>query len=63
LTNKILLQPFTLAECEQFARENNLGLSRYQLVENYMIMGGVPFYWSMLKRELSLAQNIDALFF
>jgi hypothetical protein len=63
LTNRILLQPFTLAECEQFASENKLGLSRYQIVENYMVMGGVPFYWSMIKRELSLAQNIDALFF
>jgi hypothetical protein len=42
---------------------NQLGLSRYQIVESYMIMGGIPFYWSMLKRELSLAQNIDTLFF
>ncbi len=63
LTDKILLQPFTLAECEQYSESNKLGLSRYQIVENYMIMGGIPFYWSLLKRELSLAQNIDALFF
>lgn len=63
LTNRILLQPFTLAECEQYSKANKLGLSRYQIVENYMIMGGIPFYWSMLNRELSLAQNIDALFF
>lgn len=63
LTNKILLQPFTLSECEQYSEMNRLGLSRYQMIENYMIMGGIPFYWSMLKRELSMAQNIDALFF
>lgn len=63
LTNKILLQPFTLAECEQYSEANNLGLSRYHIVENYMIMGGIPFYWSLLKRELSMPQNIDALFF
>jgi hypothetical protein len=63
LTNRILLQPFTLAECEQYVEAAHLGMSRYQIVENYMIMGGIPFYWSMLKRELSLAQNIDALFF
>ncbi|MDE7346817.1 MAG: ATP-binding protein, partial [Muribaculaceae bacterium] len=50
-------------ECEQYSEANNLGLSRYQIVENYMIMGGIPFYWSLLKRELSMAQNIDALFF
>lgn len=63
LTNKILLQPFTLAECEEFSESNQLGMSRYQMVENYMIMGGIPFYWSLLKRELSMAQNIDTLFF
>jgi hypothetical protein len=28
-----------------------------------MIMGGVPYYWSKLERERSLAQNVDALFF
>lgn len=63
LTDKILLQPFSLAECEQYVDVNQLGLSRYQIVENYMIMGGIPFYWSMLKRDKSLAQNIDYLFF
>ncbi len=63
LTNKILLQPFTLSECEEYVEANNLGLSRYQIVENYMIMGGIPFYWNMLNREQSLAQNIDSLFF
>jgi AAA+ ATPase superfamily predicted ATPase len=63
LTNRILLRPFTLAECEEFVDANSLGFSKYQIVENYMVMGGVPFYWSLLRKELSLAQNIDALFF
>lgn len=60
LTNKILLQPFSLLECEQYVLANNLGMSRYQIVENYMIIGGIPFYWSLLKKDLSMAQNIDA---
>lgn len=63
LTNKILLHPFTLAECERYSKTHQLGLSRYQLAEAYMIMGGIPFYWSMLQKDLSLAQNIDDLFF
>lgn len=63
LTNQILLRPFTLAECEQYVKDKKLGFSRYQIVENYMIMGGIPFYWSLLRREMSMAQNIDALFF
>ena len=28
-----------------------------------MILGGIPFYWSLLKKGLSLAQNIDLLLF
>ena len=28
-----------------------------------MIFGGIPYYWSLLRPDLSLAQNIDALFF
>jgi hypothetical protein len=26
-------------------------------------MGGIPYYWSLLKKGMSLAQNIDRLFF
>lgn len=63
LTNKILLRPFTLSECEQYSRTHKLNMSRYQLTEAYMVMGGIPFYWSLLKKNLSLAQNIDELFF
>ena len=28
-----------------------------------MAIGGIPFYMSLLKRGVSLAQNIDMLFF
>jgi hypothetical protein len=35
----------------------------YQIVECYMILGGIPFYWSLLKKGLSLSQNIDQLLF
>ena len=28
-----------------------------------MTMGGIPFYWSLLDRRQSIAQNIDSLFF
>jgi hypothetical protein len=38
-------------------------MNRRQLMECYMVMGGIPFYWSKLERGLSLAQNIDNLFF
>jgi hypothetical protein len=38
-------------------------MSRYQIAECYMVLGGIPFYWSMLEKGLSLAQNIDKIFF
>lgn len=63
VNTKIHLQPFTLRECEKYARHRKLGMNRRQLMECYMVMGGIPFYWSKLKREMSLAQNIDNLFF
>jgi len=63
LTERIHLAPFTLAECERFADVAGLNMSRKEITEAYMIMGGVPYYWSLLEREYSLAQNIGRIFF
>ena len=63
LTSSIHLEPFSLGECEDFAKIAQLGFSRTDIANAYMIFGGVPFYWSLLKRGESLAQNIDRLFF
>lgn len=63
VTQKIHLQPFTLNECEQYAKSKKFNMTRKQMVEAYMIMGGVPYYWSCLQASISLAQNIDQLFF
>ena len=63
LTRRIALSPFTLHECELFATARNLGYTREQILETYMILGGIPYYWSLLQRELSWSQNIDQLFF
>ena len=63
LTNRIKLVPFTLRECELFAKGANLAFGRKDILELYMILGGIPYYWSFLKKGLSVAQNIDQLFF
>ena len=34
-----------------------------QLAECYMILGGIPYYWHFLDKGLSVAQNVDELFF
>ena len=63
VTARILLEPFTLHECESFVRERGLEMSRRDVTECYMILGGIPFYWRHLVRGLSVAQNVDRLFF
>lgn len=62
VTKKIHLAPFTLRECEEFAQTRKLGLSRNNILEGYMAMGGVPLYWAKLDKGKSIAQNINDLF-
>ncbi len=63
LTGEIKLSPFTLKECEDFYRSRGIQMSRYNIAQAYMIMGGIPFYMNFFNPAYSLAQNIDALFF
>ena len=63
VTEQIALEPFTLRECELYAAERGLGLTRRQIAECYMVFGGVPFYWRMLRKGMSPAQDMDELFF
>lgn len=63
VTYEIKLNPFNLNECEQFYKSNNVNISRYDIVQSYMIFGGVPFYMGYIKPDMSFAQNIDELFF
>ena len=60
---KVPLRPFNLLECEQYMKSRNITMSRKQIIEGYMVMGGVPFYWKAMQKGLSLAQNIDQNFF
>ena len=63
VTYEIKLSPFTLNECEAFFQSRGIKLSRYDIVQSYMMLGGIPFYLNYFKRGFSLAQNIDRLFY
>ena len=63
ITRQLYLKPFTLHECELLAEADGLSLTRPQLMETYMILGGVPYYWNLLSRRTSLPQNIQELCF
>ena len=63
VTYEIKLSPFTLHECEAFYQSNQIRISRYDIVQSYMIFGGIPFYMGYFDGELSFAQNVDQILF
>lgn len=63
VTDKISLRPFYLNECEQFLENKGVVMDRYDILEGYMAMGGVPYYWDFVQSGKSMTQNIDAIFF
>lgn len=62
-TREIHLAPFNLAECSSFFKSKNIVMDNYDLLQCYMIMGGIPYYLNYMEKGISLAQNIDNLFF
>ncbi len=63
LTRRIYLRPFTLGECEELVHSQGIVMSHQQILDGYMIFGGIPFYWSLLRPGRSLAQEVDRLIF
>ena len=63
VTKQIHLSPFSLGETKKLADYLGLKLSKDQLFEGYMVFGGVPFYWGLLEKGKSVAQNIQELCF
>lgn len=64
VTRPIYLAPFTLAETEKFLNTiKRMDFGRKQVLDTYMILGGIPYYLDMLDRDLPLSINIDRLLF
>lgn len=63
VTQEMHLAPFTLKECEEYYREHGVVMDRYDQVQCYMAIGGIPYYMSFIDPGYSLAQNIDRLLF
>ena len=63
LTSRMKLAPFTLSECERFFQSKGITLSRYDIAQGYMVVGGIPYYLDYIRKGLSLVQNIDRMFF
>ncbi|MDR0853105.1 MAG: AAA family ATPase [Clostridiales Family XIII bacterium] len=63
VTQQILLEQFTLAECREYFERASMRVSDYDILESYMIFGGIPYYLSLMNKKLSIAQNVDKLCF
>lgn len=63
VTHQMRISPFSLAECEEYFNAVGCGYERAEILESYMVTGGVAFYMSLFNPHLSVAQNIDEIFF
>jgi AAA+ ATPase superfamily predicted ATPase len=63
ITRKIRLLPFNLQETEEFLQAWQVNLDRYQILQLYMIMGGIPHYLKEIHKGESSTQAIDRICF
>lgn len=63
VTRRLYLEPFTLAETEAYFNSLDAPFGRPDILDCYMLTGGVPFYLSLIDPQKSIPQNIDALCF
>ena len=59
VTRRIRLLPFTLSETETFLKSRRVELTRHQIVELYMVLGGIPHYLKEAEPGLSTPQIVD----
>ena len=62
-THQIYVAPFTLNESQRYFEVYGFGYRQKEIAECYMVMGGVAYYYSLMRPEESVAQNIDRLCF
>ena len=63
VTETIVVEPFYLGDCEKFYQSRGIAMTRQQMAEAYMILGGIPFYMDSMDKMYGLNQNIDRLLF
>jgi AAA+ ATPase superfamily predicted ATPase len=63
ITKTILLEPFSLHETKIYLKKRGIHLNDKQLLDIYMVMGGVPHYLRQIQKGKSATQNINELCF
>lgn len=63
ITHEMHIHPFTLHDTEEYLTANGFKWNRLAMAQAYMVLGGIPYYLSLLDNAQSLPANIDRLFF
>ncbi len=63
ITDTIHLQPFTLGETRKYLKSRGVNLKPMQILNLYMVMGGIPHYLRQIKKGKSSTQIINSLCF
>ncbi|MBX7227142.1 MAG: ATP-binding protein [Chitinophagales bacterium] len=63
LTQHINLKPFTLTETEAYLKKRHIQLPKYDILQLYMAMGGIPFYLNEVVRGDTAVTAIDRICF
>jgi len=64
ISRPIYLAPFSLLETEQFLNSvKRMNYGKKQVLDTYMIFGGIPYYLDMMDKELPFSANVDELLF
>ena len=63
ITHQFKIEPFNLYESALYFKAKGFKYSKKEIADIYRVTGGIPYYFSLMKTELSVVQNIDYLFF
>ena len=63
ITHEMHIHPFSLRETEQYLISQGIDWDRLSIVQIYSVMGGIPYYLSLIHNSDSVASAIDRLFF
>lgn len=63
INHPINLKPFNLHETRLFLENRKVDYSDYNIIQLYMMIGGVPHYLDKIERGDGVSTNVDRLFF
>jgi AAA+ ATPase superfamily predicted ATPase len=63
LTRTLRLLPFDLQDASKLLAANRVKLSKKDIIQLYMLVGGIPYYLNLVERGKGIAGIMDDLFF